>query len=73
MKWIDVKQLPETSGTKFVFVPTGDENSPYYGTAWFEVEGTENMAGWQLLPESFCNGITHWMEPEHPATNNTRG
>ena len=70
-EWVSVKhRLPDKPGSKIVFVPTADPDSPFIGIAWFEPEGTKNLSGWQLLIKPFCDRITHWMElPLGPMAN----
>ena len=60
------EQLPKASGMYPVFVGqvSGDKRRC---VAWLEPDGTGNMAGWQLIPASWCKSITHWMEwPDDP-------
>lgn len=60
--WRSVEdELPDKPGMYIIYVPTMDKEKPYKGMAWYEPKNTGNMEGWQLLPESFCNNITHWM------------
>lgn len=69
--WVSVKdRLPSDSGMKMVFIPTADESKPLIWMAWFEPEGTDNLAGWQLMADAYCGAITHWAPllapPEKP-------
>lgn len=62
MEWIPTaERLPEEDGAVLVHCPTMDKNKPLIMVAWYEPG-----FGWSLLPEVFCDGVSHWMPLPSP-------
>lgn len=62
--WIDVRsEQPKAEGSYLVYAPSADIDKPLVAIAWFTPG-----EGWSLLPQCWCNAITHWM-PKPPPPN----
>jgi len=70
-KWIKCSDsLPTKDAAYIIYAPTADAASPLVAIAWYDPTPGDIDArpvGWSLLPEVFCDSITHWMPlPEGP-------
>jgi hypothetical protein len=65
--WIDVRsEQPKAEGSYLVYAPSADIDKPLVAIAWFTPG-----EGWSLLPQCWCNAITHWMPLPHNPPNPT--
>ena len=64
MEWVSIKdRMPPEDSKYLVHALSMDEDKPYINIAWYEPNGF----GWSLIPETFIESITHWMEvPKAP-------
>jgi hypothetical protein len=60
-EWISIEdRLPEDAAV-IVYAPSADPNRPLITIAWHH-----DGFGWSLLPEHWCNAISHWMPLPKP-------
>ncbi len=61
--WIFVKdRLPDKDGMVLIYAPSGNNESPYINTAWYDPDGY----GWSLLPGAWIDAIEAWMPLPDP-------